>query len=128
MTELLIFIVGGYLGYQLGQIILAWRLKDILVKEAKNQGIDISIIEDEEPKRPTVSQLFIERANNVLYLYDRDASAFICQGSTLEELAKLAKQYKNIKYAAVMDEQTNDVVAFVDGEVKTDLLAKAHES
>lgn len=128
MSDLLIFILGGFLGYHLGKMILAWRLKDILIKEALKEGIDISMLEDEEFNTPTVNQLFIERVNNVLYLYDKDAGSFVCQGSTIEELAKLANQYKNIKYASVMDEHTNDIVAFVDGRVENNLVVKSHES
>jgi hypothetical protein len=127
MFELLIFIVGLYIGYQVGYSVLAWRIKDVLIKEAKSEGLDVSIFEDAKPIN-TVSQLFVERANNVLYLYDKEANSFICQASTLEDLARLAKEYKNIKYAAVMDEQADIVVAFVDGRVEANLLGKPHES
>lgn len=123
MFELLIFIVGFYIGYHAGYSVLAWRIKDILIKEAKSEGIDVSIFEEAKPTN-TVSQLFIERANNVLYLYEKDVDTFICQATTVEELAKLAKEYKQIKYATVMDEHTNDVFAFVDGKVETNILAK----
>jgi hypothetical protein len=127
MFELLIFIVGLYIGYQVGYSVLAWRIKDVLIKEAKSEGLDVSMFEDAKPIN-TVSQLFVERANNVLYLYDKEANSFICQASTLEDLARLAKEYKNIKYAAVMDEQADIVVAFVDGRVEANLLGKPHES
>lgn len=123
MFELLIFIGGLFIGYHLGYSILAWRIKDLIIKEAKNEGIDVSIFEETKPTN-AVSQLFIERVNNVLYLYEKDMGTFICQATSVEELAKLAKEYKQIKYAAVMDEQTNDVFAFVDGKVETNLLAK----
>lgn len=129
--DLIIFIVGVFLGYHLGQMVLSWRLRHIIIKEARKEGINVddefNIIESESDK-PKVSQLFVERANNVLYLYDKEANAFVCQGHNMEELAKLAKEYKNIKYAAVMDAHTNDVVAFVDGKVKNDLLIKVNES
>jgi hypothetical protein len=127
MFELLIFIVGLYIGYHVGYSVLVWRLKDILIKEAKSEGLDVSMFEEQKPTN-TVSQLFVERANNVLYLYDKEANSFICQASTLEDLARLAKEYKNIKYAAVMDEQADIVVAFVDGRVEANLLGKPHES
>jgi len=131
MFELFLLIIGLFVGYHLGQMVLSWRLRDIILKEARKEGIHVddeyNIIEEKEQK-PNVFQLFVERANNVLYLYDKEHGTFVCQGSTMEELAKLAKQYKNIRYAAVMDQHTDDVVAFVDGEVKTDLLAKTHES
>jgi hypothetical protein len=58
----------------------------------------------------------VEKSNNILYLYNREDETFVCQGSSLEELAVLAKEYKNIKYAAVLHD--DDVVAFVDGKIK----------
>jgi hypothetical protein len=127
MFELVLFIVGLYIGYHVGYSVLVWRIKDILIKEAKSEGLDVSMFEEQKPTN-TVSQLFVERANNVLYLYDKEANTFICQASTLEDLARLAKEYKNIKYAAVMDEQADIVIAFVDGRVEANLLGKPHES
>lgn len=123
MFELLIFIVGLFIGYHVGYSVLIWRIKDLIIKEAKSEGLDVSMFEETKPTT-TVSQLFIERANDVLYLYEKDMGTFICQANSVEELAKLAKEYKQITYAAVMDEHTNDVFAFVDGKVETNILAK----
>ena len=69
-------------------------------------------------EEPTVMQLFVEKANNTLYLYDKNDNTFVCQGSSLEELATLAKKYKNIDYAAVMIDK--EIYAFVDGIVKSE--------
>ena len=119
MTELIILAVVFWLGYQVGQVVLSWRLRDIIRKEAIKEGIVIDnnyrIVETNTIKT-NVCQLFVEKANNILYLYDRDDDTFVCQGSTLVELAKLAKEYKNIKYAAVTDGE--EVYAFIDGSVK----------
>ena len=100
--EIIIFILGLYFGYQIGQAITVWKIKDIIIKEAKSQGIDMSGLDDSHSLKQvdSVSQLFIERANNVLYLYDKEANSFICQASTIDELARLAKEYNNIKYAS----------------------------
>lgn len=129
--DIIIFIVGLYLGYQLGQAILSWRLRDIIIKEARKEGINVddefNVVESND-KKPKVSQLFIERANDILYLYDREHNTFVCQASSIDDLAKLAKEYKNIKYAAVLDQTTDKVFAFVDGEVKHNILANTHES
>lgn len=129
--DFIIFIIGLFLGYHLGQMVLSWRLRDIILKEARREGLNVddefNVIEQKEDK-PNVAQLFIERANDIMYLYDRKASTFICQATSIDELAKLAKEYKNIKYAAVLDQSTEDVFAFVDGKVKHDILAKTHES
>jgi len=117
MLELIILCLVFWLGYQTGFAILSHRLRHLLYKEAKKQGITIpyqdNVLEEEQP---TVSQLMVEKSNNILYLYNREDDTFVCQGSSLEELAVLAKEYKNIKYAAVLHE--DDVVAFVDGKIK----------
>ena len=116
MFELLILILVGFIGYQVGMAVTAYRLRYLIHKEARRLGLDksddINVLEEADPE---ISQLMIEKTNDTLYLYDINHS-FICQGKTIDELAKLAKQYKNIKYAAVLhDEYT---YGFVDGTVK----------
>jgi hypothetical protein len=117
MFELLIFIVVGVIGYNIGLAVTAYRLRFLIHKEARRLGLDnsddIGVYEEVDPE---VVQCVVEKANDTLYLYNRDNS-FICQGKTLEELAKLAKEYKNIKYAAVLHNE--DTYGFVDGKVKT---------
>lgn len=119
MIDLIILAFVFYIGYNLGQMVLSWQLRDIIVKEARKEGIKVdneyNIIEDDDEK-PNVFQLFVESSNNILYLYDRDKNKFVCQASTMEELASLSLKYKNIKYAAVLHGDT--VVTFVNGEVK----------
>lgn len=115
MDILLSLLVGVVIGYHLGVVHSMMKLKDFIMKEAKIQGITL---DDETPAEVTiVRQLIVEEINNVLYLYERDKNTFICQGSSLEELAKLAQQHKNIKYAAVINGEK--VYAFVNGEVKS---------
>jgi len=118
MLELLITIgFVFWLGYQVGTLVTSYRLRYLIHKEAKRLGLDTSndirIVEEADP---IVVQLIVEKANDTLYLYDKDNS-FICQGKSLDELARLAKQYKNIKYAAVLHD--SDTYGFVDGTVKT---------
>jgi hypothetical protein len=121
MLELIILGLVFWLGYQIGFAVLSYKLRHLLYKEAKKQGIVIPYQDNvlEEEQLPTVSQLMVEKANDILYLYNREDETFVCQGSTIEELAVLAKEYKNIKYAAVLHD--NDVVAFVDGKIRTTL-------
>ena len=49
-----------------------------------------------------------------MYLYT-DNEDFICQARTIEELATLSQQYKNIKHAAVILD--DKVFTFIDGIV-----------
>ena len=119
MLELIILCLVFWLGYQIGYASLSYKLRHLLYKEAKKQGIVIPYQDKllEEEQLPTVPLLMVEKSNNILYLYNREDETFVCQGSSLEELAVLAKEYKNIKYAAVLHD--DDAVAFVDGKIKT---------
>ncbi len=114
MLELIIIGFIFWVGYQIGMSVTAYRLRDLVYNEAKRRGL----LKEIDIEEPTVMQLFVEKANNILYLYDKYDNTFVCQGSTLEELATLAKKYKNIKYAAVMIDK--EVYAFVDGNVKSE--------
>lgn len=120
MFELIILAFVFFIGYQIGQIVQAWQLRDLVISEAKRKGIiddELNIIKD---NTPSVHKLVVEKTNDVLYLYNREQNnEFICQADSIEELAKLAKQYKNIKYAAVLDD--THVYTFVDGKVEVKL-------
>jgi len=118
MFEIIVLGIVFFIGYQVGMSVFAYRIRHILYKEAKRQGINVTassldLVEDS----PVINRLFIEKANDVLYLYDLDENTFICQASTIDELASLAKKYKNIKYAVV--ENNGDMLMFVEGAVKT---------
>ncbi len=117
MLELIVIAFIFWLGYNVGQMVLSWRLRDIIRSEAKKEGIKVdgeyNIVREEKPK---VIKLWVEKVHDILYLYDTE-DTFICQGNTIEELATLALKYKNIKYASVLNGE--DVFAFVDGSVKT---------
>jgi hypothetical protein len=116
MLELIFIGFIFWVGYQFGVSVIAYRLRDLIYKEAKRRGVLKET--DPELEKLDVAQLFVEKSNNILYLFERDTDNFICQGSTLEELATLAQKYKNIKYAAVMIDK--EVYAFVDGIVKSE--------
>lgn len=119
MLELIIIGVIFWVGYQVGMSVTAYRLRDLLYKEAKRLGMTTK--QDEqlfENETPVVQQLVVEKSNNILYLYESGTNNFVCQGSTLEELATLAQKYNNIKYAAVMIDK--EIYAFVNGTVKSE--------
>ena len=117
MLELLIIGFIFWLGYQVGCHLTAWHLREFIMEAAKKEGLvikDNKVVDMNET--PTVYKLFIEKIKDTLYLYDHEDD-FVCQALTVEDLAKLAKQYKNIKYAAVLFGE--ETYMFVDGEVKT---------
>ena len=117
MLELIIVGFVFWIGYQVGMSVMAYRLRDLVYREAKRRGL-LKEIDPELEETPIVAQLIVEKSNNIFYLYNRDGNTFVCQGSTLEEIASLAKKYNNIRYAAVMIDK--EIYAFVDGTVKSE--------
>ena len=97
--------------------VTAYRLRHLVYKEAKRVGL-LKEIEIELEDTPIVEQLYVEKSNDMLYLYNREDTSFLCQAKSLDDLAILAKKYNNIKYAAVM--LGEEIYAFVDGKVKTE--------
>jgi hypothetical protein len=117
MLEIIILGFVFWMGYEIGLSVTAYRLRHLIYKEAKRVGLDKEIYPDLE-EDPIVEQLYIEKTNDILYLYNREDKSFLCQAKSLEELATLANKYNNVKYAAVMIGE--EIYAFVDGKVKTE--------
>ena len=115
MIEFILIVCIFALGYVAGQMVFAWKIRDIIYKEAEAAGIDVES-RLSGVQKIEVAKLIIEESNNMLYLYEYDTDNFVCQAKTLDELAILANQYKNIKYAAVAQGETMHM--FVEGKVK----------
>jgi hypothetical protein len=112
MDYFLILLSGVVLGYWIGQNILIYRLKQIV-----KRNLDLSnLVRTEDSKKPQVFKLFVEIQQDILYLYDFDNKEFICQAKNIEDLAKLAKEYKNVEYASVL--YGEEVLMFINGIVK----------
>lgn len=116
MIEIICLIVGGYLGFRLGSAFALFKLKDLILREAARQGLDVDVLEKNIIEKQH-NKLVIEYNDNMLYLYENDTNTFICQAKTVEELAKLAKEYKNISNAEVFDKRTSNIMVFSDGKV-----------
>ena len=114
MFEIIILLVVFCIGFFVGETTFAWRIRHIIYKEAQNRGIKIEL--DDDDVRPSIAKLFIERANDLMYLYEYEENTFICQAKSIDELALLAQKYNNIKYAVVQHD--DDMLMFVDGAVK----------
>ena len=104
------FIVVGLIivAFYIGRIYEAFKIIDILVEAHMEETIE---------KVPSleVFKLEIEEHQGVKFLYDSDAQEFICQGSTLDDLAKLFNERK--RKSLGMLEYDNNSVYFIDGKV-----------
>jgi hypothetical protein len=115
MLEIIIIGFIFWIGYEVGISVTAYRLRHLIYNEARRTGLLKEVgLEDD----PVVEQLYIEKTNDTLYLYNREDKMFLCQAKSIDELATLAKKYNNVKYAAVMIGE--EIYAFVDGKVKAE--------
>lgn len=112
-----LFIIFG-LGYFVGKAHGYYKMASAIRELLEDMDIDIEkdLLGKTEETTQSVHKLEVETVNETLYLYDKETRDFICQGNTVQELAKLAKDYKNITLAAVMHGEK--VFTFTDGESK----------
>lgn len=108
MDYLLIFLSGFFAGIQY----FGWHIRKHIKQLAKEEGVEL---EDGPANEQELPLMKTELHGNTIYLYDK-SNQFVCQGSTLDELAKKVLEYKNIKMALVIHNTGNFV--FMDGEVK----------
>lgn len=94
--------------FYIGRVYEAFKIVDILVQAHMDEVIE---------KVPSleVFKLEIQEHQGTKFLYDSDAQEFICQGNTLDDLAKLFNERK--KKSLGMLEYDNTSVYFIDGKV-----------
>ena len=117
MLEIIVIGLIFWIGYEIGVGVTAYRLRHLVYREAKRIGL-LKEIDTELEENPIVEQLYVEKTNDTLYLYNREDKSFVCQAKSLDELATLSMKYNNVKYAAVMIGE--EIYAFVDGKVKSE--------
>lgn len=110
--DIALLIIGLVIGYLVGEFYCLYRMRHIIMNAAAKEGIYLD--EEHKAKVIEVHKLRIQKINDIMYLYT-DNEDFICQARTIEELATLSQQYKNIKYAAVILD--DKVFTFIDGIV-----------
>lgn len=113
--DLLLLLLSGFIGYMIGHAATIWKLRGFIKEVAKAEGIDLNEDFTEKPI-VEVHKLEVEEIEKMLYLFDRDTKDFVCQGSTIEELARHAKDYRNIMMATVV--HRGKVFMFVNGNSK----------
>lgn len=118
LEELIIFVFGFIIGY----LYSIWRVSKLIVSLSEKEGISVrrkeSIDEEDSDKVKVleVHRLEVEQVGEVLYLYNRHTKTFLCQGASLDTLAKTCKETLSIITAIVVYNDT--VYTFVDGVSK----------
>ncbi len=118
--ELFLFIFCIFAaGFVAGKLHTYFHVAKLLRDVAEHAGIDIEreikkLDGEEVPPEKLVYKLMVEEHGELLYLFDKETDEFICQGSSVQELAKLALERKKINLAAVLHGEK--VFKFKDGE------------
>jgi hypothetical protein len=122
--DLFDFIIILGIGYFIGKFHTLLTLRSAIKELAEREGLDFDAemraLErarkgEEEVKIELVHKLKVEKIGEILYLYDEDDD-FVCQASSLEDLAMQAKEYKQIILAAVL--YNDKTFMFVNGNSK----------
>lgn len=100
-------------GWILGSNFTMFRLR----KEVENLARNIELVKTNDSTIPKLIVAETEVHGNVLYLYDKDNDVFLCQGTSLDDLAEKTKSWHKINYACV--KHLDSVYWFIDGKVKT---------
>jgi hypothetical protein len=108
LLDWFVILASAYIIFKMGEIYGYWTLAKTIHT--------LEIAEELEDPEPEIHKLHTEQINDILYLYNHDTKDFVCQASTMEELAKLAKEYKNIHLAAVV--HNKKLFLFSNGTVK----------
>ena len=112
VSIIVIFIAG----FRAGEMFFTLRIREAVRREAKRHGISL---EDDEVTELVVRKLVIEKADNSLLLYDFEDKSFICQGSSVQELAEKSKEYGGVDIAVVVHEKQH--YYFINGAIKDSL-------
>lgn len=118
--ELFLFIFCIFAaGFVAGKLHTYFHVAKLLRDVAAHAGIDIEreikkLDHEEVNPEKLVYKLMVENHGDLLYLFDKETDEFICQGSSVQELAKLALERKKINLAAVLHGEK--VFKFKDGE------------
>lgn len=123
MMTILEFIAIFAFGWWAGQVYMLIKFRNNLKKIVEDAGMTMDewaeTVNDMTIKAVKVPNLFTEHSGNSIMLYNKDTGAFVCQATSLDELANLANQYSKVEVAVVM--HNDQELYFIDGKVKTSL-------
>jgi hypothetical protein len=110
-----IFIIFGC-GYALGEFVAVYRVHKFLIRISKKAGIDLEKeVDNDIDSVSSVPKLTTEIVNDIIYLYEHEDNTFVCQGKSMEELAKVSHQFNKIENAIVLHKES--IFIFSNGTV-----------
>jgi hypothetical protein len=119
---ILALVQGFVLGWVVHGLFVNYQVRKVLAAIAKEHNISLEEMVDEvmSDKKNVVRVpiLFTEAVGNSIMLFNKETKQFVCQATSLEELAKNMMDHTSIKIAVV--DHDAERMLFVDGKVKKD--------
>jgi uncharacterized protein YneF (UPF0154 family) len=112
LVGLLLVAAGLVCGYFIGIFRAIAALKSI------NQQLVESLVKQPKESKPKLRMFKIDHNNGVMYLYDMVTDSFVCQGSSLVELAGIVSTTHSVRLAGVVNGE--DKLWFINGKVYDD--------
>lgn len=97
--------------FALGFFIGSMWMKNRIKKELIEHGI----IKYKDSKSEKVTKLITEIHHNVIYVFEKGTDTFVCQGRSIDELAKKIFKQNQIHIAIV--EHDSSILMFIEGKV-----------
>ena len=116
MEFLLILVLVFVLGLKLGYGFYEFKINLFVNKLTKHANVET--MDNNNMTQLVihpVASLYTEKVGESFLLFDEDTHTFVCQGTTIEDLARLCQLHNNISYATVTHD--NKVLMFIDGAI-----------
>lgn len=114
--HIIIFLVGIILGFRYGIAHIKSKIFDFIKEIEKDPGKFESLIKQQRVAIAEIPILVTESVEDVILLYDKNKKKFLCQGSTLDDLANNLWAYNKIAIAIV--KHNDNMFWFIDGKIQ----------
>lgn len=106
------YIITFLAGWFIGRFVLKFTLVKNAIKSMNQNELDQFMRKREPEEMP---QLHVELVDGIMRLYDTATSMYMCQGSSIEELAATLKASCHIDYAKIT--HADKQILVIDGKV-----------
>lgn len=116
---LIAFGIGFFLGYKFMRLIISMSLREIAVE----QGINLDELQKsvrKDMKTEEIISIVTEKHGDGIYAFDEKSDTFLCQGNTIEDLAKKLREQNNVLVAKIV--HNDEELWLIDGKIEKDLV------
>ena len=117
---LIAFGIGFFLGYKFMRLIISMSLKEIAVEQGINLDELQKSVRKDLMKTKEILSIVTEKHGDGIYAFDEKSDTFLCQGNTIEDLAKKLREQNNVLVAKIV--HNDEELWLIDGKIEKDLV------